>query len=348
MTTIIDSHCDTIISVVDKKTDIFSEAADLHITLPGLRKNRVALQVFACFTTVLEHGDDCPGRSRTLLSRVLQLAERPGFSRPRTLRELHNCIGSEDVAVLPAIEGGEALGGRLEAVAEMKQHGVVYITLAWHDNELTGSSFGENRGLSALGRDVVREMNSQMILVDVSHMSDAAFSDLVKLSGEMLIASHSNCRALCSSPRNLTDDQIREIAARGGVIGVNFAAAFLSEETHQHQLPYVREFFTVFESDPKSAQTLYEEMNEKMAREAPQPDSEAIVDHIEHISSLVGVEHVALGSDFDGYSFGVSDFNNCDGYQIIIEKMRGRGFSEDQIDAVAWKNWLRVFSTTFA
>jgi membrane dipeptidase len=347
MTRIFDSHCDTVIKVVEEGIDLTSASATTHITIPKLKENGVKLQVFACFAAEMEYGSETPRRSRTLINRVLQLAELPSLYRPRTVAELHDCLDGEDVGILPAIEGGEALGGDPARVREMKQHGVVYITLAWSDNDLTGSSFGENRGLSTLGKEVVSEMLEHNILVDVSHMSDAAFEDLVMHTSRPFIASHSNCRSVCKAMRNQTDEQIREIGRRGGVIGINFVGAFLSDDVLDYQTPHFERFFSAVNAGHPDAKKLHQEMNQLFAKESPRATLDDVIDHIEHAVDLAGHEHVALGSDFDGYEVGVDAFDDCSGYQMVIERMQQRGFSEDQIEAIAWKNWLRMFSSTF-
>jgi membrane dipeptidase len=347
MTFISDAHCDSILLAYDKGFDLFSDKTKAHITVPGLQRNKSILQIFACFTSDTEGCDNIRKRSNDLINEVLTFSQGPGLYRPRTKEELLDSPNRDRVAILPAIEGGEALGDTAKTIAQVKQQGIVYITLAWGDNSLTGSAFGENRGLSGIGLEIMSEMNSHSILVDVSHMSDAAFEDVVKYSNRMFIASHSNCRSLCNIKRNLTDDQIREIASRGGVIGINFSAAFLNEEVRKFQLPYGEKINQAMATGDPDAWKLYDEINKELEITSPRATLDDIVDHMEHIIDLVGYKHVALGSDFDGFRIGVEEFDNCDGYQMIIDRMKQRGFSHKQIEAIAWENWLRIFATTF-
>jgi membrane dipeptidase len=348
MTYIADAHCDTIIEVVDNKKDILKNQPELHISLPKLQENRVKLQIFACFAAVGEWGEKTPSRSNQLLEAVLKLADSEGFTLPRTKSALENAINNDSVSILPAIEGGEALGNSPANVHEVKKKGVVYITLAWGDNDLTGSSFGENRGLSNLGKEVVSEMEAADILVDVSHLSDAGFEDLVACSSKPFIASHSNCRSLCKTFRNLTDDQIREIAHRGGAIGVNFVGAFLNNKVFEYQTPFMKEVIAAFNAGHPDAKQMRIDLDQRFIAESPRATLNDVVDHIEHIISLVGDEYVALGSDFDGFSVGVDAFDDCSGYQLVEKTMRERGFSEESIDKICYQNWLRVFARTMS
>jgi len=344
---IFDAHCDTILKVVDDDVDIVAGGATTHIDGPRLRQAGVACQVFACFTSRDEHGPQTVARSRALLRAAQDLAGKGPFVAPGSAAELAAlATQDEQVGVLLAVEGGEAVGDSAAGVAELAALGVRYITLAWGDNQLTGASFGDGYGLTALGREVVAEMERRRILVDVSHLSDRAFADLQAMATRPIIASHSNCRALCDSPRNLTDDQLRAIAQSGGVIGVNFVSGFLTQAASNAQRPIYAKYRPQLKGHPER----WREVFASIAKEVDGtelPPLSAIADHVDHIVAVAGIDAVALGSDFDGFTHGPQGLRGCQDYPQVVALLAERGYAQAELRKIAWDNWQRVFSTTF-
>lgn len=344
---IFDSHCDTAMRILDDNVDISLISQSGHIDLPRLQEGKVRCQVFAAFTSVTEYGDKTVARSQALLKGIEQLEKMAGFVFPENLDELKSLKNSPtQTGVLLAVEGGEALGGDPSQVVHLKRRGVRYITLAWGDNDLTGSSLGSGKGLTDIGKEVVAEMEKHKVLVDVSHLSDEGFYDLLEISSAPIIASHSNARSLCSSPRNLTDDQIRKIADSGGVIGVNFVSGFLTQEAHKAQEPIYKVFMEEMKKHPERMKELWEEVKLKVL-ETPQPPLESVVEHILHISNIGGIDCIAFGSDFDGYNYGPAGIDDCRDYGKIISRLEARGFNSSDLEKLCWDNWERIFSRTF-
>lgn len=347
MLPVFDSHCDTVMRIVDKGDDISIKSNHGHIDIPRMIESGIACQVFACFASKDEYAGNTAERSQKLMKAVLELEKNEHVIFPKSASELRSLSEMDGkVGILPAIEGGEALGGDPANVAEAKHLGVRYITLAWGDNELCGSAFGVNYGLTDVGKKIVREMGRQRILVDVSHVSDNGITDVFKTTSAPIIASHSNSRSICSSLRNLTDDQIRAIAERGGVIGVTFVSGFLSEEAARIQMPIFAKYIELSRANPgeleKNMDKAYEEIGN-----LPQPPIAAIVDHIDHIASVGGIDSVAFGSDFDGFRVGPQDLTDCTDFPRIIDILRKRGYSESDLRKICWENWARIFSWTF-
>jgi membrane dipeptidase len=212
------------------------------------------------------------------------------------------------IAALLSIEGGEALDGRIELLRIFYRLGVRLMTLTWSlRNELADGAF-EGRtggGLTRFGVEVVEEMDRLGMVVDVSHLSEAGFWDVMKVSERPIIASHSNSKALCSHPRNLTDEQAKAIAEKGGVIGVNFAGYFLGEGRRSLA---------------------------------------GVIEHIDYLSALIGPEHVGLGSDFDGLPFEQlpDELKGVSGLPRIAGELAARGYSEQAIKGIMGENLLRV------
>lgn len=347
MQPVFDAHCDTVLRIVDKGADISVKSDQGHIDLPRLLEAGVGCQVFACFASKEEYPENVVDRSQKLLDAALELEQDERVIFPRTSFELYSLYQANGkVGILLAIEGGEALGAEPDNVSKVKQLGVRYITLAWGDNELGGSAFGENYGLTDIGKIMVREMERQHVLVDVSHLSDTGFQDVFKTISAPVIASHSNSRAICPSPRNLSDDQIRAIAERGGVIGVTFVSGFLSAETAKSQAPIFAKYMKQARANPGNLEEFMEKASDEIAK-LPQPQFESIADHVDHIASVGGIDAVAFGSDFDGFRVGPRDLTDCTDYPRIIDILRKRGYSDSDLRKVCWENWARIFSWTF-
>lgn len=347
MTRIFDAHCDSVLRIADAGVDLARRLDDGHLDVPRLLDGGVGCQVFACFGTRAEHGDGIAAHADRLLDLVARLDLIPEVTFPRTAAELE-ALGAADerVGILLAVEGGEALDGRVDRLDAFRERGVRYLTLAWNDNELTGSSFAGGGGLTALGADVVRGMEERRILVDVSHMSDEAFADTARIARRPFIASHSCCRALCQIDRNLTDDQIRVIAERGGVVGVMFAPGVLDDDFRQTEFRVASPLYEEVKAHPERIKGILGRMQVAMADE-PRPGLDAIVDHLEHLAEVGGPDCVALGSDFDGLPYLPAGLDDCAALPDLVARMGARGFTADQIEGICWGNWLRVFRTTF-
>ena len=236
------------------------------------------------------------------------------------------------------------------------------MTLVHSKNTSWMASCSEERcefdGLTPFGERVVDAMNELGMIVDVSHAHESAFwkvAERMRRSERPFIASHSNAWELCSIPRNLKDDQIREIADQGGVIGINFFASFLDERYHgaavernrdiraaaaQAELEHNRSHGWDPKWSDKSSQDLGKEYRRRMAGIVV--TSESIVRHIDHIVELVGDDCVAFGSDFDGILSTPEDVTGSNAYPLILDLLRERGYSEATLEKIAWQNFLRV------
>jgi membrane dipeptidase len=252
-----------------------------------------------------------------------------------TARQVRDAKRQGKVAILIGVEGGHAIENSLDHLRELHRRGVRYMTLTWNNgNAWAGSSIGVNGtrtgGLTDLGRGIVREMNRLGILVDISHVSDSTFFDAVATSSDPVIASHSSARAINSHPRNMSDDQLRAIARNGGVVNVNFYSNFLDPR---------------FRASKDSIDRLFETEAQRDAavRTVPRPSLSVLLDHIDHIARVAGVDHVGLGSDFDGVGgllpAGMDDVTRM---PIIAQGLLDRGYSERDIRKILGGNMLRV------
>ena len=249
------------------------------------------------------------------------------------------------------MENGYPVGEDLSLVKTYYDLGCRYITLSHFANNNIADSATDpdgplHNGLSPFGKLVVAEMNRLGLMIDISHVSDKSFYDALALSKAPMIASHSNCRALCDYPRNMTDEMIRALAAKGGVVQVNFVSDYLRKpsDAHRQAITSLRmsglgKVQTQTQKDRQKAQT----DSVKQVYAAERASLSDIVSHIDHIVKLVGIDHVGIGSDFDGGG-GVNGLEDVSQIENLTAKLMKRGYSEKDIAKIWGGNLLRVLA----
>jgi membrane dipeptidase len=354
---VFDTHADTPQRLFFDQFDLGKRDAEGCVDIPRLRDGGVGAVFFALWVPVEITGAAATKRARDLLSATLKQVEIHGG-------ELALCTSSKDVraahagnkiAVMLGVEGGHAIDTNLEVLREFYAHGVRYLTLTHNAaTEWADSSNDDPRhnGLTEFGRQVIREMTRLGMLIDVSHVSDRTFYDVLGTSSAPVIASHSCCRALCDAPRNLDDAMIKALAARGGVIHITFHDSFLSQEyaNASRALSSKRD-----SREEEAAQKFGENEARKMiegqrwsdecirAGELPQVSWEKIVEHIDHAVGIAGPDHVGLGSDFDG-AFMPEGMEDASQFPRITEGLFRRGYGEAEIRKILGENTLRVMA----
>lgn len=311
---VIDTHCDTMLQVLPppgsgRASRRLGERSDGgHVDLPRLKEGGVDCQVFAIYTAWRPNPSDALLRALQLVSAFEKECEdNEELMRVESCSDILRAIDEGKVAGMLSLEGAEPLMGDPGLVDIFHRLGVRMISLTWNWRNTFADGLSASRAegrLTELGVEVLQEMERLGIILDVSHLSDSCFWDVVETAKRPFIASHSNCRALCDHPRNLTDEVIKAIADHGGVIGVNFAPNFVHKE---------------------------------------KATLERVVDHIDHVVEIAGIDHVGLGSDFDGIRStpeGLEDISKLPG--ITLELLR-RGYSENEIKRILGGNHLRVF-----
>ncbi|MCF0041612.1 dipeptidase [Dyadobacter fanqingshengii] len=252
-------------------------------------------------------------------------------------------------AVFIGMENGWPIGKDLSSIKQYYDLGLRYVTLSHSsNNDICDSSTDgdgpEHNGLSAFGEEVVKEMNKLGMMVDISHVSDSTFYDVIKLTKAPIIASHSSCRALCDVPRNMTDDMIKTLAKNGGVIQINFVPGFVKKPSQPHEMSLKALRLKIRQTDLSDAdkKALRDEMkaiNEKY--KSDMPTLKEAVDHIEHVIKLTSVDHVGIGMDLDGGGevIGLHDVSQIGG---ITEELVQRGYSAKEIEKIWGGNIMRV------
>lgn len=313
----IDLHCDTILNCMK---DIPLRNNECHIDIERLKKSGYVLQCFAMFVNLKKY-DNPFERVNEMIDKYYEKIEKnkdlitPVYSYDQLINNIEN----DKLSSLLTIEEGAVINGNLSFLRNLYRLGVRMITLTWNfENGIGYPNFSitmdekpdmktpnTTLGLTNLGIQMIKEMERLGIIIDVSHLSDKGFYDVLENTTKPFIASHSNARSVCNNVRNLTDDMIKKLDKRGGVMGMNYCTSFVSSD---EKITYVKD----------------------------------IVKHIKYIKEIASINVIALGSDFDGIE-STLEMNGCDKINMIIEEMREEGFTEEEIEKVCYKNALRVF-----
>lgn len=304
---IVDFHCDTLYLIQKDNRDITKKNDKGHIDLIRLDEGMVHLQVFATFIEPEYMRKDAATKTLKMIDKLYQLMEKTDkIKLILNGKDVDEAKNENKLGALLSIEGGEALEGDLALLRMFYKLGVRAMTLTWSlRNDLGDGILGSSDyGLTSFGKDVIKEMNRLGMIVDVSHLNERGFWDAINICEKPLIASHSDCKALCNHPRNLNDDQIKAIAAKGGVIGINFCPDFLRDDDNA--------------------------------------SIEDVLDHIEHIVNLVGINHVGFGSDFDGIEKTPFGLDDAASFPKILDGLKKRGFSDDEINSISHVNFERI------
>ncbi|UPA30045.1 dipeptidase [Terrisporobacter glycolicus] len=317
---IVDFHCDTISQLYDIRESgesINLKQNRLHLDIEKMEKGDYMLQVFASYVDLGRNNkplESCLSYIDLLYDEVEKNKEHIGIVY--TYEDILTNIKKNKMSALLSIEEGGVCKGNLSLLRNFYKLGVRMMTLTWnYENELAypngyfyNEEKNEKKGLKEKGFEFINEMERLGIIIDVSHLSDDGIYDVYNNTSKPFIASHSNAREVCSHQRNLTDDMIKKIGQRGGLIGVNFYSSFLN-------------------NNYKSSDT---------------SKIEDIINHIKYISNTGGIDCVGIGSDFDGIDCSL-EFENSSKMQLIYGEMKKSGFREEDIEKVFYKNAIRLF-----
>ena len=316
---VLDSHEDVIGRVLDDGDDLAVDHKNDQSNFAKWRAGGVNVVWFSLWVDPQEHeGSAAPVRvSQMIAALYRQVARHPDdLVVCDSASDCRAAVASGKIVALLGIEGGVAINNDLKLIEGYRQAHVRYMTLTWRGNlDWAGSSQTSHKqmGLTTFGRDVVREMNRVGMIVDLSHTSDMTFYDALAVTSKPVILSHSNCRALADHPRNVTDDMLRALKKNGGVVGLDFYRDFL--------LPERKEFSVAIETTP----TL-----------------EIVLDQIDHAVKVAGIEHVGIGSDFEGDIEPAVGLESAARIADLIQGLRRRGYPESEVRKIAGENFMRV------
>jgi membrane dipeptidase len=346
--------------------DIGEPGVTKHVDIPRLRDGGVTAPFFAVYVPAVYAETGGAARYALELSDMVDgmVASHPkDLATAASVADIRRAKTEGRIAVLKGIEGGHAIEDSMGALRGFYRLGVRYMTLThtntnhWADS--AGNFFAPDydpattqvhHGLSGFGRAVVREMNRLGMMVDVSHVSMETVDDVLEASRAPVFASHSSCRALSDIPRNLTDDQIKRIASKGGVVMINISSAFLDQAVVDHwkaAMAGIRpQYVSIkgqYKDDPKRRQEELDKLIKGLPSRAP-TDWKKAVDHIEHVIRVAGPDAVGLGTDFDGIPDPPEGLEDVSKLPRITEELLRRGHSEEEVRKFLGQNFLRFFS----
>ena len=366
---VIDGHADTPQRILDDHFDLADPLTGGDFNLETARSGNLGAEFFAIWVEPERFQGRYAERSRALINAVKkQVAKHPAdlilATSPDEIEQAHR---EQKLAILMCIEGGHAIENSMELLREYYALGARYMTLTWNNSNGWADSSGDlhdlniehtRDGLSDFGEQVVREMNRLGMMVDISHVSDKTFYRTLELSRAPVIASHSGTRAWCDAPRNLTDEMLRAVAhsggedSNGGVVMVNFYSAFVSQE-FRNQLeeirPEIDRRIRAYNDDAQSRGGPIDFKKIDGIRKAAvshiaRPPFSQVVDHIDHVAKVAGIDHVGLGSDFDGVWGQLPEgLETPAGLPHITAELMARGYSAEDCRKVLGGNLLRVF-----
>ena len=360
---VIDTHADTTQRLLDENFDMAnSPAGDQgNLDFAKAKAGNLAAEFFSVWVEPKEFKGQYAHRTLALIDAVYQQAAKHpqkmmmAFS-PTDIDRAHR---AHKLAALLGIEGGHSIENDIRLLRDYYRLGVRYMTLTWSNTNEWADSSGDiddtsvqhHNGLTEFGKDVVYEMNRLGMMVDISHVSDKTFFDTLLASRAPVIASHSSSRVLTNHPRNMTDDMLRAVARNRGVVMANYYSAFVDENWRQAYDAQAKERSAAIEAvaqqykdaDPVTRYRESDKIAKQWAAKIPRPPFSAIINHIDHIAKVAGVDHTGLGSDFDGTPSMPEGLDSAADLPKITDALLKRGYTADQIRKILGGNLMRVF-----
>ena len=360
---VVDMHADTTQRLVDENIDLETRLNDGHLDAVRAKEGGLDAQFFSIWVEPDLFGGGGPNavkRADVQIQAVRELTKRhpETWELATTAGDVRRIAASGRIAALMGLEGGYAIDDKIENVERYYQMGVRYMSPAWSVSTSwagsSGDEIGKTRGLNDFGKQVIREMNRLGMMVDVSHLSDKAFWDIVNTSTKPVIATHSACRAITNVPRNLTDDMIVALAKTGGVVNVIFYPEHIEPGYSEKKKKVDAEIAPMVQraSEEEKGGVAQKKLARDRVRSAeylkrlPPISVTRIADHIDRIVKLVGIDHVGIGSDFDGVQVVPADLTSVADLPNLTRELLKRGYSESDIDKVLGGNMLRVMQAT--
>jgi membrane dipeptidase len=358
------THADTPQRFLDQGFDIGNtDPNDLgHISLDKARAGNLGAEFFSIWVEPSYKGQFAH-RALDLIDSVYEQAERhpDRMMMAFSVADIQRAHKEKKLAALMGMEGGHPIENDIRLLRDFYRLGVRYMTLTWSNTNEWADSSGDindpkvehHNGLTDFGKQVVLEMNRIGMMVDISHVADKTFYDAVAVSKAPVIASHSSARALTNAPRNMTDDMLKALAKNNGVVMVNFFSGFDDENFRQAAEATAKErdaaleaFLAQHKTDGKPVPYAeYDRLEREWMAKIPRPPLKSLIDHIDHIAKVAGIDHVGLGSDFDGVSGAIpTGIDSAADLPRITQALLDRGYSADDIHKVLGGNLLRVFT----
>jgi len=361
---IVDTHADTPQRFLDEGFDIGStDPKDVgHLSLDKARRGNLGAEFFSIWVDPETNQGHFAQHTFDLIDSVYEQAarHRDRMMMAFSVADIERTHREHKLAALMGIEGGHSIENDMHLLRDYYRLGVRYMTLSWSNTNEWADSSGDiddakvqhHNGLTDFGKQVVLEMNRLGMIVDISHVADKTFWDTIATTKAPVIASHSSARALVNHPRNMTDDMLRAVAKNGGVVQVNFYSAFVDEDYRKSmeaqdkdQAAAVQQYMVERKAAGKTVTyTDKDRIEREWTTKIPRPPFKSLIDHIDHVAKVAGVDHVGLGSDFDGVSGATPQgIDSAADLPKITQALLDRGYSAEDIKKILGGNLLRVF-----
>jgi membrane dipeptidase len=352
---VVDTHDDTTQRFLDGKFDLGTRSSVGSIDIPRMKEGGLGAIFFSIWIPSKITGPAAVNHALIQIDAAREQIRKHAkdLVLATTAADIREARKQGKIAALMGVEGGHMINSNLGVLRRYAALGVRYMTLTHSGNDEWADSSTDkavHNGLTSFGKDVVREMNRLGMMVDISHVSDKTFYDALEVSKAPLIASHSSCRAICDAPRNMTDQMIKDLAAKGGVIQINYHVGFLSQEYRKAATLEIAQQLGVevskrCGSDESCGLIEGDVVTREFVEQGKLPRVEftKIIEHIDHAVKIAGIDHVGLGSDFDGANmpYGMEDASKL---PRITEALLQKGYSEDDVKKILGENTLRVMA----
>lgn len=348
----VDAHIDTMQRVLNEKLDVAAHLLSGQVDFPRLREGGMHAPFFALWVPTFYSGSEAIRRTLQLREAVQRLID----SHPTqaelatTAADVVRIVKAKRLAITLTLEGGHQIADDIAVLRMYHRLGIRAMTLTHFRNTNWADSSTdkpEHNGLTDFGREVVRDMNRIGMMVDISHVSDKAFFDAIEVSTKPVIASHSSCRALTDVPRNMTDDMLRALAKNGGVVGINFAPGFVNQDDARQEMSAISGMAA--RQSPLAGRALDDYAREEHfrdfapSRRAVHARLDDVADHIEHAVKIAGIDHVGIGSDFDGIQSAPRGLEDVSQMPVLTAVLLKRGCTPADIRKIMGGNFLRVY-----
>lgn len=357
---VIDTHNDVLSSVTMKGLNMEEDlTGKSHSDIARFKKGGVDVQVFSIFCDERFGRDTAFKYANIEIDSLYAIIAR---NRDRMMlvtnpKELRQAVKQKKLGCMMGVEGGHMMEDNLNDLDSFYKRGVRYMTLTWNNSTSWATSAADethkkdslpHKGLTDFGKQVVKRMNELGMLVDLSHVGEQTFWDAIHTSTRPVIASHSNAYTLCPVPRNLKDEQIKAVGRNGGIIDLNFYSGFVDSNYAKRKDHFLLAHKTEVDSLKNLKKPSYE-IEEWISKKYPgeadaiRPDLSQLLDHLDYIVKLIGVDHVGLGSDFDGIESAPKPLDDVTAFPLVTKALLERGYSKKEVEKILGGNFIRVF-----